>query len=70
MIKLTAEEKAKRYDALQTAVKYTIKAFKRRQTEGMKNYEAYVSLNIGAYNLGMAQAYGQAIEALERWSDQ
>lgn len=70
MINLTKKEKAARYDALQTAIKYTIKAFKRRKTEGMKNYEAYGALNIGAYNLGMAQAFGQAIEALERWSDQ
>ena len=69
MIKLTVQEKAERYDALQTAIKYTMKNFKRRKTEGLKNYEAYGALNIGAYNLGMAQAYGNAVEALERWYD-
>ena len=69
MIKLTVQEKAERYDALQTAIKYTMKDFKRRKNEGLKNYEAYGALNIGAYNLGMAQAYGNAVEALERWYD-
>ena len=69
MIKLTVQEKAERYDALQTAIKYTMKDFKRRKNEGLKNYEAYGALNIGAYNLGMAQAYGNAVEALERWHD-
>ena len=67
MINLTAEEKAARYDALQVAIKYTIKAYKRRRTEAMKNYQAYGALNIGAYNLGMAEAFGQAVEAMERW---
>lgn len=69
MFKLTVQEKAERYDALQTAIKYTMKDFKRRKNEGLKNYEAYGALNIGAYNLGMAQAYGNAVEALERWYD-
>lgn len=69
MTKLTVQEKAERYDALQTAIKYTMKDFKRRKTEGLKNYEAYGALNIGAYNLGMAQAYENAVETLERWYD-
>ena len=67
MINLTTEEKAARYDALQTAIKYTIKAYKRRRTEAMKNYQTYGALNIGAYNLGTAEAFGQAVEAMERW---
>ena len=67
MIKFTTEEKAARYDALQTAIKYTIKEYKRRRTEAMKNYQAYGALNIGAYNLGTAEAFGQAVEAMERW---
>lgn len=67
MINLTIEEKAARYDALQTAIKYTIKAYKCRRTEAMKNYQAYGSLNIGAYSLGTAEAFGQAVEAMERW---
>lgn len=69
MIKLTTEEKAARYDALQTTIKYTIKSFNRRKTEGMKNYEAYGALNLGAYNLGMANAFEQAVEAMERWTE-
>ena len=67
MINLTAEEKASRYDALQVAIKYTIKAYKRRRTEALKNYQAYGALNIGAYSLGTADAFGQAVEAMERW---
>ena len=67
MINLTTAEKAARYDALQTSIKYTIKAYKSRRTEAMKNYQAYGALNIGAYNLGTADAFGQAVEAMERW---
>ena len=67
MINLTAEEKAARYDALQVAIKYTIKAYKRRRTEALKNYQAYGALNIAAYSLGTADAFGQAVEAMERW---
>ena len=67
MINLTAEEKAARYDALQVAIKYTIKAYKRRRTEALKNYQAYGALNIGAYSRGTADAFGQAVEAMERW---
>lgn len=67
MINLTTEEKAARYDALQTAIKHTIKAYKRRRTEAIKNYQAYGACNIGAYNLGAAEAFGQAVEAMERW---
>lgn len=67
MINLTAEEKAARYDALQAAIKYTIKAYKQRRTEALENYQAYGALNIGAYSLGTADAFGQAVEAMERW---
>jgi len=67
MINLTTEEKAARYDALQAAIKFTIKSYKRRRAEALKNYQAYGSLNIGAYNLGTADAFGQAVEAMERW---
>ena len=67
MINLTAEEKAARYDALQAAIKYTIEVYKRRRTEALKNYQAYGALDIGAYSLGTADAFGQAVEAMERW---
>ena len=67
MLRLTTEEKAARYDALQAAIKHTIKAYKRRRTEALKNYQAYGALNIGAYSLGAADAFGQAVEAMERW---
>ena len=70
MIKLTVQEKAERYDALQTAIKQTIKTYKRRRTEAMKNYQAYGALNIGAYNFGTAETYRMVTEVLERWADQ
>ena len=71
MITLTKSEKASRYDALQTAIRYTSKAYQTRQTECLRNYEAYGADTgvIAAYNKGMADAFGIFLEALERWSD-
>ena len=71
MIKLTKEEKANRYDALQTAIRYTAKAYQTRRTECQRNYEAYGADTgvLGAYNKGMGDAFGIFLETLERWSD-
>ena len=68
---LTKAEKAARYDALQVAIRYTAKAYLARRQENLKNYEAYGADTgiLGAYNKGMADAYGQMIETLERWGD-
>lgn len=69
MIRLTAKEKAERWDALQTAIRYTAKAYRTRRDECQKNYEAYGADTgvLGAYNKGMADAFGQVAEMLERW---
>lgn len=71
MIRLTKDEKVSRYDALQTAIRYTASAYQSRRTECLRNYEAYgADTNvIAAYNKGMADAFGIFLEALERWSD-
>lgn len=69
MIRLTKDEKASRYDALQVAIRYTLKACKTRRTECLRNYEAYGADTgvLGAYNKGMADAYEVSAEVLERW---
>ena len=68
---LTKAEKAARYDALQVAIRYTLKAYQTRRTECLRNYEAYGADTgvLGAYNKGMADTYGQMIETLERWGE-
>ena len=68
---LTKAEKAARSDALQVAIRYTAKAYLARRQENLKSYEAYGADTgiLGAYNKGMADAYGQMIETLERWGD-
>lgn len=68
---LTKAEKAARYDALQVAIRYTAKAYLARRQENLMSYEAYGADTgiLGAYNKGMADAYGQMIETLERWGD-
>lgn len=66
---LMKAEKAARYDALQVAIRYTLKAYKARRTECLRNYEAYGADTgvLGAYNKGMADAYELFAEVLERW---
>lgn len=68
---LTKAEKAARYDALQVAIRYMAKQYRTRRTECLQKYEAYGADTgvLGAYNKGMADAYGQMIETLERWGD-
>lgn len=67
MIKLTKDEKASRYDALQTAIKYTIESYKRRREDADKRYtDASV---IGAYNKGLSDGFGYILNDLERWHD-
>jgi hypothetical protein len=71
MIRLTKDEKAARYDALQAAIRFTLEAYRTRRTECLRNYEAYGADTgvIAAYNKGMGDAFGIFLEALERWSD-
>lgn len=66
---LTKAEKAARYDALQTAIRYMAKQYRTRRTEYLQRYEAYGADTgiFGAYNKGMSDACEVAAEVLERW---
>ena len=68
---LTKAEKAARYDELQVAIRYMAKQYRTRRTECLQRYEAYGADTgvLGAYNKGMADAYGLSAEVLERWVD-
>ena len=68
---LTKAEKAARWDALQTAIRYIAKAYRTRAAECNDNYAAYGADTgvIGAYNKGMHDAYTLAAEQLERWME-
>ena len=70
MIRLTKEEKANRYDALQVAIKHTIESYKRRRDDCDKRYHEAVELGvIGSYNKGLSDAYCMTVSDLERWVD-
>lgn len=70
MIKLNKEEKASRWDALQVAIHYTTEAYRARRAECENKYGSYAAgVTLGAYNKGLADAYGQMIETLERWGE-
>lgn len=62
---LTDKEKADRYDALQTAFKYTKERYADRRSEAQKPIPGI----IGIYNKGLADAYTYMIEDIERWCD-
>lgn len=68
---LTKAEKAARYDALQTAIRYMAKQYRARRTECLQKCETYGAYTgvLGAYNKGMADAYELAAEVLERWAE-
>lgn len=69
MIKLNKEEKASRWDALQVAIHYTTETYRARRAECENKYGSYGAGTLGAYNKGLADAYGQMIETLERWGE-
>ena len=64
---LTTSEKAKRYDALQTAIKHTIEQWEQFRARCMSNYNAHTDTQIGAFDYGKAEGLRQAAEAAERW---
>lgn len=62
---MTKDEKAKKYDALQGTFKFTLHNYRRRKIEAEGKYvEANI---IGAYNKGLADAYSQILEDINRW---
>jgi len=65
MITLTEKEKADRFDALQTAFLITQKRYTAQKLDATSKYrDASI---IGAYNKGLADAYEQVLDDLERW---
>ena len=66
---LAKTEKAARWDALQVAIRFTAETYRARRAECENKYGSYGAGTLGAYNKGMADAYGQMIETLERWGE-
>lgn len=67
MARLTTREKAERYDALQSAIEYTIELYKRREQDAKAKYKD--ATVIGAYNKGLADAYKDTIQTLRRFKN-
>lgn len=69
---MTNSEKAKRYDALQAAIKQTNKNYKSRKVDAHNriNLTAEGGYDpISAYNKGLADAYREIINQLIDWED-
>ena len=70
MITLTTKEKADRYDALQMAIKFTLNSYReRKDVHDQHAREEQRAGFLGAYSIGMSDAFGHAIADLERWYD-
>lgn len=70
MGKLTTQEKARRYDALQCAIELKTRFLREQLDADLKAYgEAPSPSLIDAYRKGQADAFGLLIHDLERWLD-
>ena len=70
MLKLTKDEKASRYDALQIAIKVTLESYRRRQKDSEIRFdEAKHDGIVGAYTKGQADAFALIVSDLERWAE-
>lgn len=69
MIVLSEEEKANRYDALQTAIKYTLDRYKKEKKSADSEYDSNRIEIFGAFHKGRAAAYEEIISDLKRWSN-
>lgn len=67
MIHLTEKEKASRYDALQTTLRYAKERYEDRQSEAEGKCNG--GDPISAFNKGLADAYGYILQDIERWSE-
>ena len=70
MIHLSNEEKARRFDALQAALKATRDRYTEREKESRRIFEKTPNSHrneITAFEYGKAEAYKAVIEDLERW---
>ena len=67
-IHLTKEEKAARYDALQSAIRHTKEMYEKRRDSFDKQYkEAQAQGILGAYSKGQSDAFALAADDLSRW---
>ena len=70
MIHLTQKEKADRYDAIQSAIKFMIEVYSHRCEEAKKKYwEDEKPGTIAAYRKGTIDTYSAVITDIERWND-
>ena len=70
MITLTTKEKAKRYDALQMAIKITLEGYRKRAGTHSRQYRESDGVGfIGVYAKGLSDAYRHVIADLEKWCD-
>lgn len=68
MIRLTKEEKAARYDALQSAIQHTIESYQRRRKDMDKRFSDAQEVGVlGAYSKGYADACGMIVDDMGRW---
>lgn len=67
---MNKEEKADRYDALQSAIKHTIESYQRLRKDMDKRYSDAKEVGIlGAYNKGYADACDMIVDDMGRWID-
>lgn len=69
MAKLTTQEKAARYDALQMAININIKTYQSRKQEAQSRYNKTTSDIIAAYNKGIADACDDMITTLTAFTN-
>lgn len=65
---MTNAEKAKRYDALQSAIKLTIAMYRERRRHSLNHSKENRGSIISAYDYGTSETYKAVIEDLERWT--
>ena len=67
-MKLTQEEKAKRFDSLQTAIKWTIERYEKQEKEHERYIEDRSHIKVlDAFHIGHANGLRQAIEDMRAW---
>lgn len=65
---MTGREKARRYDALQAAIKHTRESYLKRRDDFDKRYrDAQEQGILGAYSKGQSDAFALVVDDLERW---
>ena len=70
MGKLTTQEKARRYDALQCAIEFKTRFLREQRDADLKAYGEATSPSLNdAYRKGQADVLGCLIHDLERWLD-